>query len=49
MELPTILNQEFTDEDLNVVTKFEKGLDEKINGFTIRSLLEKLAELYGKN
>lgn len=45
MELPTILNQEFTDEDLNVVTKFEKGLDEKINGFTIRSLLEKLAEL----
>lgn len=45
MELPELYNSDFKPDDLDIITRFEKGLDEKINGYTIRTLLEKLAEL----
>ena len=43
--LPPLSDQEFKIDDLEEISRFEKGLDEKVNGFTVRYILENLAIL----
>ena len=45
MSLPQLSNTDFKLEDLEIITRFEQGLDEKINGFSIRYILETLSTL----
>lgn len=48
VELPKLTEVDFKLEDIDEITRFEKGLDEKINGFTVRYILENLALLKNK-
>lgn len=45
MNLPQFSNTDFKLEDLEIITRFEKGLDEKTNGFSVRYMLETLSIL----
>lgn len=49
VDLPDLSEPDFKLEDLEELARFEKGLDEKINGFSVRYILENLALLNNKH
>lgn len=45
VSLPPLSNQDFKLDEIDEIMRFEKGLDEKVNGFSIRYILENLTVL----